>query len=365
MKKNNSSSVATTTWTGSPVQSRALRELRNSSSLHVFKSLQDAGPSWRDLTFDEDGEASQPISRNKSRRGVESELLGPGWEPRVRPPRVLMVSRRYLRKNKYVDIIGEYHMELVQEFGGAPIIIPRTTLTIEHLTEFLPMDGLVVAEGNDLSPGILQKYGCHTPAPQDPVVAEKYASDAEFDHTKDELEFALMRFALATGCPILAICRGSQMLSALRGGTLINDIESEVTPYVSNPVVHHRDSADPEYDSGRHPITVKPGTPLDSWFSESLGANRELQVNSYHHQAVKDLGRDLSPMAHAPDNSLEGFFDPSYCPDRGKFVVGLQFHPERMLPDYPGCRNVYKDFGKACIRFKESQDKLFRPGGYP
>ncbi|CAK0838416.1 unnamed protein product [Prorocentrum cordatum] len=322
----------------------SLRDRRNKSSHDMLVSLQSAGADWRgvgpadgDSDGDADGEGPQrPVLRVKSRRGHEGAMLGPGWEPAHRPPRVLMVSRRYLRKNKYVDIIGEYHMELVQQFGGAPIIIPRTTLTVAHLTEFLPMDGLLVAEGNDLSSDILARYGCKAPAPQDPAVAEKYASDAEFDHTKDELEFALMRFALATGCPILAICRGSQMLSALRGGTLINDIESEVPGCVT----HHRGSDHPEYDSGRHPIKVLPDTPLARWFSESLGEASELQVNSYHHQGVKELGDGLAPMAHAPDGVLEGFYDTSHDPAAGRFAVGLQFHPERMLPDYPGCRNV-------------------------
>lgn len=342
---------------GLPCRS-ALRERRNKSATALLQSLDQAGASWRGLSECTDEQAAgeeEAVGHVTSRRGRESILIGPGWEPEHRPPRVLMVSRRYLRKNKYVDIIGEYHMELVQEFGGAPIIIPRTTLTISHLTEYLPMDGLVVAEGNDLSPDILQKYGCCTPDAQDPAVAEKFASDAEFDHTKDELEFALMRFALTTGCPILAICRGSQMLSALRGGTLISDIETEV----GTSVTHHRDSADPAYDSGRHPITVLPDTPISKWYAESLGETRELQVNTYHHQGVKQLGRDLAPMAYAPDGVLEGFYDPSYDPAKGRYVVGLQFHPERMLDDYPGNRNVYVDFGEACIKFKEKQDALF------
>merc|ERR1712217_248669 len=135
------------------------------------------------------------------------------------------------------------------------------------------------------------------------------------------------------------------MLSTLRGGTLINDIETEV----GNSVIHHRDSSDPEYDSGRHPINVQHGTPLASWFAESLGDSNEIHVNSYHHQGVKALGQNLEPMAHAPDGVLEGFFDPTYDPPSGRFVVGLQFHPERMLSDYPGCREVYKAFGEACV----------------
>ena len=81
----------------------------------------------------------------------------------------------------------------------------------------------------------------------------------------------------------------------------------------------------------------------------------ELQVNSYHHQGVATLGRNLKPMAYAPDGVLEGFYDCRYSPQEGRFTVGLQFHPERMLGDYPGCKAVYDDFMMACKSFKARQ----------
>ena len=270
-------------------------------------------------------------------------------------PRILCVSRRYLRKNKYVDITGEYHIDLIQDFGGAPIILPRTTRTIQQLCEHLPMDGLVIAEGNDLSDDILLKYGCNIPERLTGEAAQKFASDTEMDVSKDELEFALMRFALAAGVPILTFCRGSQMLNCMRGGTLIGDIESQT----DSTIKHLRDSSEPDYDSFRHPIKVVPKTPLAEWFADSLGKHGDpnvLMVNSYHHQASKDLGWSLVPMAHSPDGIIEAFYDPRYDPKAGQFVVGLQFHPERMLSDYPGCARCYQSFLEACTAYKAIQD---------
>jgi len=270
-------------------------------------------------------------------------------------PRILCVARRYLRKNKYVDITGEYHLQLIQENGGAPIILPRTTKTIAQLCEYLPMDGLVIAEGNDLSDAILKKYGCSLPERLEGKAAEKWVSDTEVDVSKDELEFALMRFALAAGVPILTFCRGSQMLNVMRGGTLIGDIESQT----DSTIKHLRDSSEPDYDSYRHPISVKPKTPLAEWFADSLGQHPDpnmLMVNSYHHQASKELGWNLVPMAHSPDGLIEGFYDPRYNPRDGQFVVGLQFHPERMLEDYPGCSRCYESFLEACKAYKAAQD---------
>jgi len=269
-----------------------------------------------------------------------------------RPPRVLMVSRRHFRKNKFVDIVGEYHLDLVQDCGAVPIVIPRTVKTVFSLAEYLPMDGLIIAEGNDMSDDVLQKYGCKVPGRLEGESAQKYASDTEFDVSKDELEFALLRFALSVGCPVLTFCRGCQMLNALRGGTLIGDIETEV----GSDILHLRESGATDYDSFRHPIRVVPNTPLAEWFADSLQGTHELHVNSYHHQGVKDLGSNLAPMAYAPDGVLEGFFDSDYDPKAGRFAVGLQFHPERMLSDYAGCAEVYRAFGEACHAYQSKQE---------
>ena len=146
------------------------------------------------------------------------------------------------------------------------------------------------------------------------------------------------------------------MLNCMRGGTLIGDIESQT----DSTIKHLRDSSDPEYDSFRHPIEVKPNTPLAEWFGDSLAEDgndgKTLMVNSYHHQASKDLGWSLVPMAHSPDGLIEAFYDPRYNPKKGQFVVGLQFHPERMLGDYPGCARCYESFLEACRAYKDAQD---------
>jgi len=324
----------------------------------VWKLESEQGPAT------EESEAQAP-SRKESQDGS----LAPSQErwtsearrfimvtelPCSRPfPRILCVARRHQRKNKYVDITGEYHLDLIQKFGGAPIILPRTVKTFEQLTEYLPMDGLVIAEGNDLSDDVLLKYGCSLPERLNDEAAKKFASDTELDVSKDELEFALMRFALAAGVPILTFCRGSQMLNCLRGGTLIGDIETQT----DSTIRHLRDSSEPDYDSFRHPISVTANTPLAEWFADSLeDGSDELLVNSYHHQASKDLGSNLVAMAHAPDGMIEGFYDPSYDPKRGQFVVGLQFHPERMLDDYPGCERCYQSFLEASKVYKAVQD---------
>lgn len=274
--------------------------------------------------------------------------------PMLRPARVLCVARRYNRKDKYVDFVGEYHLDLIQEFWGAPIMVPRTVGTLSSLLEYLPMDGLLVVEGNDISDDVLRKYQCSIPQRLEGEAAEKFASDTEFDISKDELECALMRFALMSGCPILGLCRGSQMLNVLRGGTLYGDLAAE-----TGTTIQHLQPNGPTYDSFRHPIAVHKHTPLATWFQDTLGdEGGELMVNSYHHQGSRELGKGLLEMACAPDGITEAFYDEKYDPENGNYLVGLQFHPERMLGDYPGCKRVYENFLRACCTFRQRADSF-------
>ncbi|XP_027772855.1 putative glutamine amidotransferase GAT1_2.1 [Solanum pennellii] len=128
------------------------------------------------------------------------------------------------------------------------------------------------------------------------------------------------------------------------------------------------------YDGHRHVVKIVENTPLHKWFKESLEDNNddekmEIWVNSYHHQGVKRLAQRFVPMAFANDGLIEGFYDPdAYNPEEGKFIMGLQFHPERMRGqdngdfDYPGCAMAYQEFVKAVIAYAK---KLNGPGNIP
>ena len=97
-----------------------------------------------------------------------------------------------------------YHLELIQDNGGAPIILPRTAKTVPQLCEYLPMDGLVIAEGNDLSDDILEAYGCNVPERLSGEAAKKFASDTEMDVSK-ELFKGIERLFLNGGVEMLKV----------------------------------------------------------------------------------------------------------------------------------------------------------------
>ncbi|KAK7259946.1 hypothetical protein RIF29_25580 [Crotalaria pallida] len=125
-----------------------------------------------------------------------------------------------------------------------------------------------------------------------------------------------------------------------------------------------------DYDGHRHVVKVVENTPLHHWFKDYLVENGKMEifVNSYHHQGGKRLAQRFVPMAFAPDGLIEGFYDPdAYNPEEGKFIMGLQFHPERMRKpdcdefDYQGCPFAYK-LEQSFLRVRVQQVKSFLGG---
>mmetsp|Transcript_25181 Transcript_25181/g.50484 ORF Transcript_25181/g.50484 Transcript_25181/m.50484 type:complete len:331 (+) Transcript_25181:82-1074(+) len=228
-------------------------------------------------------------------------------------PRILVVSRRHVRKGKYVDFVGEYHIDLLQEFGAAPILVPRTTKTLNQLDAFCAggVDGVLLMEGSDIGEQFHPfGEGPNVPEETRQMIACKHASDCEIDEAKDNLEMALIRgMVLRDGVPFLGLCRGSQLLNVAMGGSLYCDLALEMKSHVV-----HMDYDN--YDGHRHAVSVLRDTPLATWFPEAFEGRQgddlsgSLNVNSYHHQGVKELAASLRPMCYSEDGLVEGFYDP-------------------------------------------------------
>jgi len=227
-------------------------------------------------------------------------------------PAVVVVTRRSLRKNKVIDYVGELHLELLTRLRLHPVMVPVVPGTLASVPQYARgMRGLLLVEGEDIEPA---RYKAERP---------ELAHLDETHPLKDEIEARLVRHALKRRIPILGICRGSQLVNVVCGGTLRED------------VLKHIDYDN--YDGYRHPVTILPGTPLERWYRQGTVA-----VNSYHHQGIRRLARRFRPMAHADDGLIEAYYDPA-----AKFVVGLQFHPERMLDEHAGNLRVWQAFARA------------------
>ncbi|KAJ8498589.1 hypothetical protein OPV22_009141 [Ensete ventricosum] len=276
-------------------------------------------------------------------------------------PRVLIVSRRCVRKNKFVDFVGEYHLDLIVGYGAVPVIVPRVAGVHMLLDSFEPIHGVLLCEGEDIDPSHYETDISGLSPEELDEIRNLHTSDTAIDREKDSIELRLAKLCLERNIPYLGICRGSQILNVACGGTLYQDVERELSKKDDgggSTATVHMNYAD--YDGHRHAARVVENTPLHSWFRESLDADKmELEVNSYHHQGVKRLAERFVPMAFAGDGLVEGFYDPdAYNPEEGKFIMGLQFHPERMRRsgsdefDYPGCPRAYQEFVKAVIAYR-------------
>ncbi|KAL6960965.1 hypothetical protein U1Q18_038730 [Sarracenia purpurea var. burkii] len=266
-------------------------------------------------------------------------------------PRVVIVSRRSVRKNKFVDFVGEYHLDLIVGYGAVPVIVPRVSGVHMLLDSFEPIHGVLLCEGEDIDPSLYDAELSDLSPDELEDIRQLHASDTAIDKEKDTIELRLAKLCLERNIPYLGICRGSQVLNVACGGTLYQDIGKELSAKLpEDQRVSHIDYDN--YDGHRHAVRVveDENAPLRRWFEGSLEEGKmEILVNSYHHQGVKRLAQRFVPMAFSGDGLVEAFYDPdAYNPDEGKFIMGLQFHPERMRQpdsdefDYPGCPSAYQ-----------------------
>jgi len=137
--------------------------------------------------------------------------------------------------------------------------------------------------------------------------------------------------------PVLGICFGIQSLNVHRGGSLVQDIPAVVT----HPAVHDNDDDKPP---ARHPVRISTASLIGR-----LAGGPEMEVNSYHHQAVEKPGLNLRPVAFANDGVIEAVEDTT-----GRFVVGVQWHPERGWREDPFSKALFSAFiDQARLRYNQ------------
>jgi gamma-glutamyl-gamma-aminobutyrate hydrolase PuuD len=184
------------------------------------------------------------------------------------------------------------YVRAVEAAGGRALLVPPSTEAVEETLDVL--DGLLLSGGADLDPA---SYGAGAHPETNGVRPDR-----------DRAELALLEGALARDMPVLAVCRGSQVLNVARGGDLVQHLPETV----GNDEHKQAPGAFVE-----HPVEVKEGTRLAGMVGERS------DVASHHHQGLGRLGEGLVETAWAHDGTLEGVEDPSL-----RFAVGVQWHPE-------------------------------------
>ncbi|RLE57100.1 MAG: gamma-glutamyl-gamma-aminobutyrate hydrolase family protein [Candidatus Methanomethylicota archaeon] len=207
--------------------------------------------------------------------------------------------------DREVYLIRENYVEAVVRSGGIPIILPATeNADINKIISMI--DGLLLSGGGDIDPYI---YG-EAPTPR----------LGRVDPVRDLFEIGLAKKAFEMEKPTLAICRGIQVLNVAAGGTLFQDLSSQL-----KNTIKHRWYSQGGYDAPpshpAHLVRISKDSKLYKIFGREI-----LRVNSFHHQAVKRIGEKFKATAWAEDGVIEAI---EYLGDT--FILGVQWHPERMI----------------------------------
>jgi len=202
------------------------------------------------------------------------------------------------RYHEKTDTVGQnrHYIDAVLEAGGLPLLIPAVSPPVAR--EYVGLlDGILLpGSPTDIDPS---HYG-----------ASSHPKLGKACPERDGTDFVLLEYGENAGLPILGICFGIQSLNVFRGGKLVQDIPS----VIPNPVVHDN----PETPA-RHLVRLDENSLL-----ACLAGGGTADVNSYHHQSIEQPGKDLRVVATAPDGVIEGVEDA-----RGRFILGVQWHPER------------------------------------
>jgi putative glutamine amidotransferase len=202
--------------------------------------------------------------------------------------------------------------------GGLPVLIAPglDAASIQQLASML--DGLLLPGGVDVDP---KRYG------EDPHPTTNVNADL------DTLEFDLLAAVTQRDLPVLAICRGCQVLNVAHGGTLWQDVPSQLP----SRLIHPQRGVSRDHEA--HALQLEPGSTLTTILGTS-----DLPVNSFHHQAVHEPGRGLAVVGHAPDGIVEAIeaSDPA-----SPFRIGIQCHPEGMVESHPVWQQLFRAFVHA------------------
>jgi putative glutamine amidotransferase len=216
--------------------------------------------------------------------------------------------------------VNSTYLRALQEAGGVPIALPPQ-LAPEVLAVLMTrVDGLLLTGGGDMDPS---RFG-EAPHPTLYDVAP----------SRDTVEIEAIRMAMERRLPVLAICRGIQVLNVACGGSLYQDVGSD--PGTTLPHSQKEPRNQPT-----HKVKLTRGSRL----AGVMGAD-EVEVNSMHHQAIKGLGTGLVAVAWAPDHIVEGV----ESEDPSRFVLGVQWHPEELVGDSEPARRLFAALVEASGR---------------
>jgi putative glutamine amidotransferase len=206
----------------------------------------------------------------------------------------------------------EAYLAAVLAAGGLPVVLAPVE-TREEIEAILDaVDGLLFTGGQDIDPA---RFG-------QPLLNQTVKTEPD----RDAFELPLIREAIARDLPLLAVCRGCQVLNVALGGTLWQDL-----PAQRPQGLPHRQEG--PRSAVTHAVRIEP----ESLLARVVGDERTLLTNTFHHQAARDVAPGLAVSATAPDGTVEALEAP-----RNRFVLGVQWHPEDLVPARAAHRRLFR-----------------------
>lgn len=259
----------------------------------------------------------------RDRPGVALEVVAVKRRPVIGIPTQTQLAvpgelpRCWIMSNRYVQVLANV--------GAVPWLIPLLPNDEETLREtYSHLDGIFLTGGVDVDPS---HYG-----------EEKEAYCGRTDVDRDAVELKLTKWAIEDKKPLLAVCRGFQLLNVAVGGTLFQDLSEQYSRSLKHDHFPRADGT-PTRDYLSHAVKLDPNSKLAGYLGSEFAP-----VNSMHHQGIKRLGHGLVANAWAPDGLIEGIEGTN-----GQFLIAVQWHPEELAGSDAGMRRLFTAFIESAV----------------
>jgi putative glutamine amidotransferase len=226
--------------------------------------------------------------------------------------RVPAFGETYSLTRKYAD--G------VRQAGGVPVMVPHNLDEAALRAVLDRLDGVLLSGGGDIDPALFGE--------------DAHPATCEIEPERDRVELTLARWVVERNMPCLAICRGIQVLNVALGGSLVQDIPSQVPAAL--PHSFDRQTTPRNYLA--HPVKIDPGSQLARVMQREAA-----RTNSWHHQSIRQAADRLRVTAVAPDGVIEAVEVPGL-----RFAIGVQWHPEWLFEERAEHRRLFEGLVKAC-----------------
>jgi putative glutamine amidotransferase len=215
--------------------------------------------------------------------------------------------------------LARKYAEGVLRAGGVPVIVPHNLDEAALRVMLDRLDGVVLSGGGDMDPALFGE--------------ERHPATCEIEPDRDRLEMMLTRWVVERDIPFLAICRGIQVLNVALGGSLVQDIPSQV----AEALPHSFDRQTTPRDYVAHPVKISSQSRL-----ARIMQLESVQTNSWHHQSIKRVADGLQVTAIAPDGVIEAVEVPAR-----RYAIAVQWHPEWMFEQWAEQRRLFEGLVRA------------------